>query len=214
MMKWFRRIILSLFIVAALAFLARGSRSAQPDVPPGVVVIQYWEKWTGREADQMKQIVDDFNATVGREKKIFVKYLSMSSVDQKTLLATAAGVPPDVAGGWDNQVRQFAAMGALQRLDDMADAHGLARDYFKPVYYNGCSYDGHLYALPSTPGGIGLHYNKRLFREKADKLRARASTQTVPRARSPNSIVMPPSSTRTTAKGISSPPATCRRSRA
>ena len=58
----------------------------------------------------MKQIVDDFNATVGREEKIFVNYLSMSSVDQKTLLATAAGVPPDVAGVWDNQVRQFAAM--------------------------------------------------------------------------------------------------------
>src|SRR5262245_5166185 len=120
-MKWVRRIILSLLALGALAFLARGSRRADTAaVPSDFVVIRYWEKWTGKEADQMKQIVDDFNATVGRDKKIFVQYLSMSSVDQKTLLATAAGVPPDVAGVWDSQVRQFAAMGALQCLDDMA----------------------------------------------------------------------------------------------
>src|SRR4029078_4985619 len=96
----------------------------------------------------------------------------MRSVEQKTLLATAAGVPPDVAGVWGTQVRQFAAMGALERLDDIAAAHGITPDYFKPVYYQGCSYEGHLYALPSTPGGVALHYNKRIFREKADKLRA------------------------------------------
>jgi multiple sugar transport system substrate-binding protein len=171
--KWIRRIILSLLALAALAFLARGSRRADSaPVPSDFVVIRYWEKWTGKEADQMKQIVDDFNATVGHQKKIFVQYLSMSSVDQKTLLATAAGVPPDVAGVWDNQVRQFAAMGALQCLDDMAAEHGLTRGYFKPVYYHGCCYEDRLYALPSTPGGVALHYNKRIFREKADKLRA------------------------------------------
>jgi multiple sugar transport system substrate-binding protein len=172
MMTWLRRIIFSILIVLAVAFLARGSRRGAAPVPDDFVVIRYWEKWTGLEADQMKQIVDDFNATVGREKKIFVQYLSMSSVDQKTLLATAAGVPPDVAGVWDTQVRQFAAMGALECLDEHAAPRGLTREYFKPVYYMGCSYEGHLYALPSTPGGVTLHYNKRIFREKADKLRA------------------------------------------
>jgi hypothetical protein len=61
------------------------------------------KKWTNKEAEQMKQIVNDFNNTVGKEKGIFVEYLSMSSINQKTLVSTAAGVPPDVAGVWDAQ---------------------------------------------------------------------------------------------------------------
>ena len=50
------------------------------------------------------EIVDWFNNTVGKEKGIYVQYLSMSSINQKTLVSTAAGVPPDVAGLWDHQV--------------------------------------------------------------------------------------------------------------
>jgi ABC-type glycerol-3-phosphate transport system substrate-binding protein len=96
----------------------------------------------------------------------------MTAVDQKTLLATAAGVPPDVAGIWDTQLTQFAATGAIEPLDAMATSRGLTRDYYKPVYYDGCSYKGRLYALPSTPAAIALHYNKRIFDERADKLRA------------------------------------------
>ena len=64
-----------------------------------------------------------------------------------------------------NPLWQFAAMGALERLDDMADAHGLKRDYFKPVYYTGCSYDGHLYALPYDFGTDLLFYNKTMFKQ-------------------------------------------------
>src|SRR5690349_16743342 len=125
--------------------MARGSARKTPQAPSGYTVVRYWEKWTGLEADQMKQIVDEFNATVGKEQRIWVSYLSMSSVDQKTLLATAAGVPPDVAGIWDAQLMQFASMGALENLDEMAPKAGLTRDDYKPVYYDGCRYDGHLY---------------------------------------------------------------------
>ncbi len=46
----------------------------------------------------MRVIVDDFNNTVGAEKGIYVRYVSSSTINQKTLVATAAGVPPDIAG--------------------------------------------------------------------------------------------------------------------
>ena len=78
------------FGVLALVFVVTGARP--PVAPKGRVVVTYWEKWTGEEAAQMQVIVDDFNKSVGKEKGIFVQYISMSSVNQKTLVATAAGV--------------------------------------------------------------------------------------------------------------------------
>jgi ABC-type glycerol-3-phosphate transport system substrate-binding protein len=165
-----RGLIYTLLAATAVYILAFAGRTNDP--AQGRVVVRYWEKWTGNEADQMMQIVNDFNNTVGNEKGIYVQYLSMSNINQKTLVATAAGVPPDIAGLWDAQVPQYAAIDALEPLDDLAAAHGITKDYYKPVYWKGCTYNGRLWALISTPAAVALHYNKRLFEERADKLRA------------------------------------------
>lgn len=170
-MTFLKRFILALMLIAGAIVLALPPRP-RAQVPRGRVEIRYWEKWSGLEADQMKQIVDEFNRTVGADKRIFVRYMSMSEVDQKTLVATAAGVPPDVAGIWDAQFRQFASMDALEPLDDLAAEYGLTAQYYKPVYYSGCWYDGRLYGLPSTPAATALHWNKRLFEAKSAELRA------------------------------------------
>ena len=135
-------------------------------------LITYWEKWTGTEGAQMEIIVDDFNNSVGIEKGIYVQYLSMSRVNEKTLVAAAAGVPPDVAGVWDNQVAQYAAMDAIVPLGEYARSHGITRELYKPVYWDACMYEGKLWGLVSTPWAVALHYNKRTFHENADKLRA------------------------------------------
>src|SRR5947209_5625785 len=159
-MEWARRITSAALALIAAGFIARGAHDATPPVPEGYTVVRYWEKWTGAEAEQMQQIVADFNATVGHERHIAVQYMSMSNIDQKTLVAIAAGVPPDVAGLWDQQVAQYAALGAVEPLDELAAAHGISEQTYLPVYWNGCRYAGHLYGLVSTPATIALHYNK------------------------------------------------------
>jgi ABC-type glycerol-3-phosphate transport system substrate-binding protein len=118
------------------------------------VTIIYWEKWTGAEGEAMRKVVNDFNAS---QNRIFVNYLSISGIDQKTMLATAGGNPPDVAGIWDNQVAQFANAGALTDLTPMANDAGLNRDYYIHAYYDDLNVKGHLYALPSTPASIALY---------------------------------------------------------
>jgi len=170
LLRQLRNTLLGLFVLAAAVLLVFGPRrSTRP--PAGRVVVTYWEKWTGTEGAQMQQIVDEFNNTVGREKGIYVQYLSVSNVDRKTLVATAAGVPPDVAGLWDAQIAQFAAMDALEPLDEMARACGITSDYYKPVYWKACTYEGRLWGLISTPWAVALHYNKRIFQEKAEAIR-------------------------------------------
>jgi multiple sugar transport system substrate-binding protein len=67
---------------------------------------------------------------------------------------------------------QFGSLGALEPLEDLATAHGITDGYYKPVYWNGCHYNGHLYSLISTPAATALFYNTKIFHENAAKLRA------------------------------------------
>ncbi|MBN2445505.1 MAG: extracellular solute-binding protein [Phycisphaerae bacterium] len=154
-------IILGLPAAALLLFGPRG----QVDVPPGRTVVHYWEKWSGTEAQVMQTIVNEFNQTVGAKQNIWVDYNSVSNVDQRMLIATAGGDPPDVAGLFDYIIPQFAERGALMPLEDLIADASINLDDFKPIWLQIGRYEGTLYALPSTPYTIGLYYNRRLFRE-------------------------------------------------
>lgn len=129
------------------------------------VHITYWEKWTGAEAEAMQKVVDTFNRS---QNHIVVEYLSVSSVDQKALVATAGGDPPDVAGLWVHDVYSFVDHNALLPLDEFMRAEGqtpeqwLAR--YSAVYADMCTYRGRVWALPSTPTTYALHWNKAMFR--------------------------------------------------
>jgi ABC-type glycerol-3-phosphate transport system substrate-binding protein len=168
-----------LMAVGAAGLMAFGPR------PSGAVAsdrlhIQYWEKWTGLEAQQCQQIVDAFNNGVGKEKGIYVDYVSISQIDRKTLVAIAAAAPPDVIGLWGSDVLEFAAKGALEPLDEYTRSAGLTRERYKPVFYDGCEYQGKLYALPSTAWSVALLWNKQVFADKADRLRAAGLDPTRP----------------------------------
>ncbi|HVU36217.1 MAG TPA: ABC transporter substrate-binding protein [Opitutaceae bacterium] len=130
--------------------------------PGGRVVINYWEKWTGFEAAAMQSIVDDFNRS---QDRVEVRFLSITPIDVKLLLAASSGHPPDVAGLWEYDIPEFAEKGALLPLDQAIAAAGLGPDHYIPIYWDLCRYRGFTWALPSTPGCVALYYNKRLFRE-------------------------------------------------
>ena len=110
-MKWISRTILVLMLLGGASLLAFGPRPNEK-APPGRIVINYWEKWTGPDMEAMRAIVDDFNNTIGAQKGIYVRNISLANVQYKTLAATAAGVPPDIAGLWTAQLVQYALRGA------------------------------------------------------------------------------------------------------
>ena len=124
--------------------------------------IKYWDKWTGFEADAMRAVVDDFNAS---QNRIFVEFSSVSQIDRRLMLATAGGVPPDVAGIWSKSLPVYAENNALTPLDRLAEEGGVRRDQYIDIFWQMCSYRGHLWALPTTPGSLALVWNKKLFRE-------------------------------------------------
>ena len=143
-----------------VAMLALGSCN-QANPASGRVVIRYWEKWTGFEADAMRKVVDDFNASQG---KIFVDYSSVSQMDRRLMLAIAGGVPPDVAGIYGRAIPVYAENNALTPLDKRAAGAGITSRSYIDVFWRICNYRGHLWGLPSTPGSLALIWNKKLFR--------------------------------------------------
>lgn len=128
----------------------------------GRLVLEYWEKWTGFEREAMAGVVDDFNNS---QDKIFVRFLSVSRIDQKMMLATAGGVPPDIVGLWAINLPSYAENNALMPLDYLAKDAGIRQEDYLPVFWKLCSYRNFLWALPSTPSVTALHWNKKMFRE-------------------------------------------------
>ncbi len=152
-----RRLILAAFSVLFAFGCARRDESGTG----GRVVVNYWEKWSGFEADSMQAVIDDFNRS---QDRIEVRFLSVSQVDIKLLLATSSGHPPDVAGLWSENIPDFSEKGALMPLDRGLAKAGIGADRYIPLFWNLCRHRGYTWGLPTTPGCVALFYNKKLFR--------------------------------------------------
>ncbi|MEY3479917.1 MAG: hypothetical protein RIQ71_692 [Verrucomicrobiota bacterium] len=131
-------------------------------VPKERVVVEYWEKWTGEEAAAMKAVVDDFN---GSQNRVFVRMMTVSRIDQKMMLATAGGVPPDIVGLWAMYLTSYVENNALTPLNTLAREAGIREAAYIPIFWQMCGQKGHLWGLPSTPSVTALHWNKKMFRE-------------------------------------------------
>jgi len=148
--------------VALLVVCGACASDADRHTPDGRLIIEYWEKWSGFEADAMKAAVDRYNAS---QDKVFVNFLSISQMDRKLLLAAAGGNPPDVAGFWSHRMVVYAEKGALLPLDDRMKRDGVSLDDYLPSMAEQCRYRGFVWGLPTTPASLALHYNRKLFRE-------------------------------------------------
>ncbi|MCW3052143.1 MAG: carbohydrate transporter substrate-binding protein family [Chthonomonadales bacterium] len=156
-----RDFALPLMGLGILLTIAASERVTNHTPPPGPVHIAYWEKWTGFEGDAMQAVVNAFNK---KQNKIYVDLLTVSGIENKTLLAVAGGDPPDVAGLFGPNMAQYADDNAIMRLDDFCRQKGIQESDYIPVYWDMGIYQGHLYALPSTPASTALHYNKQMLR--------------------------------------------------
>ena len=162
--RWLVWVAAGIVAVMGMLWWLRGREAAKfgfGAAPAGRVKVVYWEKWTGFERDAMEEVVRGFNDS---QSRVYVEYVSVSAVNQKTLVATAGNCPPDVAGLWDGDVVVFADKEALIPLDEFCREAGLGPDWYIPVYWDMCHYKGKVWALPSTPATTALHWNRRMFR--------------------------------------------------
>lgn len=155
-MAWGSRAFLAIGVLVIIGCILTSERVVQRPAVKNRVTVTYWEKWTGSEGEAMRKIVDDYNAA---QDKIYVKMLTISAVNDKTLLAANGGNPPDVAGLWGEQVAQFAEAKAVLDLTDLAKEYGISESDYIPVYWDALRYQGKLVALPTTPATTAMHVN-------------------------------------------------------
>ena len=148
--------------IAVFGVLFESEQLTKAPPPDKKVHVQYWEKWTDFEFDAMKKVVDAFNKS---QDKIQVDILSISSIEDKTLMAISGGIPPDVVGLYGENVTQYADNHAVITLDDMCREAGITKEDYIPAFWNVGVVRNKLYALPSTPATTAMHYNRELFRE-------------------------------------------------
>lgn len=158
-----RRLHLTCWLfVAALLAAALGGCAQRGSTAGGRIVVNYWEKWSGFEAEAMRSIVDDFNRS---QDRIEVRFLSITPIDVKLLLAASSGHPPDLAGLWSFTLPDFAEKGALLPLDEALRSAGVDGSRYIPAFWELCRHRGFTWGLPTTPNCVALFYNRRLFRE-------------------------------------------------
>ncbi|WP_428387355.1 ABC transporter substrate-binding protein [Mucisphaera sp.] len=149
-------------LICLLTILTACGEQAEQRTADGRIILNYWEKWNTFEAEAMRRVVDDYNAS---QDRVLVKFLSVSSIDQKVLLATAGGNPPDIAGLWSYLIPSYAEKNALTPLDGYVQQAGIQPDDYYPTLWDAVTHRGFVWALPSTPATVALHYNKQSFRE-------------------------------------------------
>ena len=149
--------------------LAGCTRQVQGGGAGARVVVNYWEKWDGFEADSMRAVVDNFNRS---QDRIEVRFLSVSGVDTKLLLATSSGHPPDVAGLWSENIPDFSEKGALTPLDGGLAKAGIGADRYVPLFWDLCRHRGFTWGLPTTPGCVALFLQQEAFSRRGSRPRA------------------------------------------
>lgn len=148
---------ISAVVAAGLAASAIYSEvRARPFEPEDRIKVTYWEKWSDFEANAMRAVVEKFNAS---QDKYFVEFLSVSGINNKTLMAASGGIPPDVAGLFGNNLAQYAVRGAILPLDEYIERDGVNRDDYIDVFWEMGHFEGSQYALPSVPASTALHVN-------------------------------------------------------
>jgi len=133
---------------------------------PDVTVLQFWHPWTGQYADDLAEVIAEFNRT---HPKIQVNSLFMptgAGENMKFFVSVAGGVPPDVVFVDGAQVASWANMGVLRPLDDLLAAASVDKaHYFEPSWKQ-CEYNGRVFAIPAAADpNFALVWNKDHFRQ-------------------------------------------------
>lgn len=166
-------------LVTAGAGYAMLYRHAPDPLARGRVVVDYWEKWTGQEAQAMQRVVDRFNRS---QDQIFVRYFTMSAIDQKALVAIAGGDPPDVIGLWNFSLPAFVESRALTPIDELIEAFGeetarrlhdrlgtddarIEQSRYAEAIWATMHHEGQLGGVVNTCSTLALYYDRAAFRE-------------------------------------------------
>jgi len=129
------------------------------------VTIHLWSALGGSKLPASEWLVREFEAT---HPHIDVEHTIIGNIDEldeKMILATAAGVPPDVVSNHFYFSTKYAHNGMILDLGPFMERSNITARMFLPSVIKGGQYDGKQYALPIYSDTRILYLNKEMFEE-------------------------------------------------
>ena len=163
-----KSIALILTLVLILSVLLTGCSSSVLD-PKNPITLTMWHNYGGDMQSTMDYLIDEFNATVGKDKGIIINVTAISSSSElnKSLDMIANGDPgapdmPDIFTGYPKVAIQFQEKGMLVNFDDYFTEDELSA-YIEDFVAEGRLADGGLYVFPIAKSTEVLYVNQTLF---------------------------------------------------
>lgn len=163
-----KSIALILTLVLILSVLLTGCSSSVLD-PKNPITLTMWHNYGGDMQSTMDYLIDEFNATVGKDKGIIINVTAISSSSElnKSLDMIANGDPgapdmPDIFTGYPKVAIQFQEKGMLVNFDDYFTEDELSA-YVEDFVAEGRLADGGLYVFPIAKSTEVLYVNQTLF---------------------------------------------------
>ena len=173
MKKWALQRISLVACILLLAAVLTGCGGTDKLSPRDPVTLTMWHNYGGDMQQTMDLLIDEFNATVGRELGIAINVTAISSSSDlnRSLEMIVNGDPgapdmPDIFTGYPAVAAQFQEKDMLLPLDDYFTEEELAL-YIDAFVQEGRLADGRLYVFPVAKSTEVLYLNRTLFDEFA-----------------------------------------------
>jgi multiple sugar transport system substrate-binding protein len=130
-----------------------------PAVAQEGTTIDFWHGLTGPDAAFLTAMVEEYNATNTDGITVVLNTYTWDVFFDRWVASVAAGTPPDVVIYHINEMPQYAELGVVQPIDELAAAAGVDLTQFSDVMVNSSMWNGQLYGFPLDIHPIAMYYN-------------------------------------------------------
>jgi len=168
---WFPAIVVLALVAAACTGGGDGGESPGGNGSTGVVDIILWQGYgaptqpgetPNREADSMRALGDEFNATHPDIDVEIINYNNDNALAKLTV-ALQAGEPPDITYQYGSSMPQLAAAPGIVDLTQRVQEPGFNWNDFYPGEREAATVDGRVLGIPALVDNLAIVYNKDLF---------------------------------------------------
>ncbi len=142
--------------------LAGSLAGARPAAAQDAKKVTVWGEWSGEGEQQIRAMIDAFNAA---QSDVKAEYVVQQDMVTKFLTGATSGMTPDVMV-WDRwQTTLYAPRGVMLALNDRIKADGVKLDDFYKEAVRELTWNDSTYGLPLTVDARALFYNKAHLKE-------------------------------------------------
>ncbi|MGN8646176.1 ABC transporter substrate-binding protein [Gracilibacillus sp. HCP3S3_G5_1] len=160
------KLMFSICLVVVMALVACSSDDESGGSVSNENTVEFWHSMTDTSGEAVEYVIEEFEKQ-NPDINIEATYVANQGEGQneKLLTAIAGGNPPDVAYFDRFEVAAWAAQGSLEPLTELAEQDGISQENYYDFAWEEVSYEGDLYAIPTTTDSRLLFYNKDHFEE-------------------------------------------------